>query len=260
MISSTGSLVIFSVGLPSPTFSPVIGLIVVGVVIVLVPFLPFCTTRSSPGFKSGLNLRFLSKGMSSVFVSGSPAFGPYFVILSFGSLTISPVSGFLIPGFPGISSLLSTGALGSNTSLCPGLTSSPPKWTISSTGSLVIFSVGLPPSLGVVIVLVPFSPFCTTRSSPGFKSGSNSRFVSKGMSSVFVSGWTSGLSELLLIRTNRCAWFKFNSFNDFPEVLSNVDFSLLYVGTPVSKPSCWAFKSTTLSHTSSASACWSDEL
>ncbi len=102
-------------------------MIVVGVVIVLVPFSPFCTTRSSPGFKSGLNLRFVSKGMSSVFVSGSPAFGPYFVILSFGSLTVSPVSGFLIPGFPGISSLLSTGALGSNTSLCPGLISSPPK-------------------------------------------------------------------------------------------------------------------------------------
>ena len=208
--------------------------------------------------------------MSSVFLSGSPAFGPYFVILSFGSLTVSPVSGFLIPGFPGISSLLSTGALGSNTSLCPGLISSPPNSAISSTGSLVIFSVGLPSptfspvigliNVGVVIVLVPFSPFCTTRSSPGFKSGSNSRFLSKGMSSVFVSGWTSGLSELLLIRTNRCAWFKFNSFNDFPEVLSNVDFSLLYVGTPVSKPSCWAFKSTTLSHTSSASACWSDEL
>jgi hypothetical protein len=37
-----------------------------------------------------------------------------------------PVSGFLIPGLPGTSSLLPFGAFGSNSSLWPGLISSPP--------------------------------------------------------------------------------------------------------------------------------------
>ena len=40
-------------------FSPVNGLIVVGVVVVFSPVCPSCVTFSSPGFKSGLNSRFL---------------------------------------------------------------------------------------------------------------------------------------------------------------------------------------------------------
>ena len=108
----------FSVDLPSPTFSPVIGLTNIGVVIVFVPGSPFCLTRSSPGFKSGLNTRFLSNGISSVDVIGLPTFGPYFVTSSTGGVTTSPVSGFLTPGLPGTSVLLSTtGAFGSNSSL-----------------------------------------------------------------------------------------------------------------------------------------------
>ena len=126
MISSTGCFVISSVGSPSPTFSPVNGFLVVGVVIVFVPGSPFCLTRSSPGFKSGLNSRFLSNGISSVDVIGSPSTGPYFVTSSTGGVTTSPVSGFLTPGLPGTSSWLPFGAFGSNSSLWPGLISSPP--------------------------------------------------------------------------------------------------------------------------------------
>ncbi len=57
---------------------------------------------------------------------GSPSTGPYFVTSSTGGVTVSPVSGFLTPGLPGISSTLSFGAFGSNSSLWPGLISSPP--------------------------------------------------------------------------------------------------------------------------------------
>nr|WP_324754697.1 cell wall anchor protein [Staphylococcus hominis] len=117
IISSTGSFVISSVGSPSPTFSPVNGFFVVGVVIVFSPFSPFCTTFSVPGARSGLNSRFLSNGISSFSMIGSPSTGPYFVTSSTGGVTTSPVSGFLIPGLPGTSSSLPFGAFGSNSSL-----------------------------------------------------------------------------------------------------------------------------------------------
>ena len=39
---------------------------------------------------------------------GLPTFGPYFVTSSTGGVTTSPVSGFLTPGLPGTSVLLST--------------------------------------------------------------------------------------------------------------------------------------------------------
>ncbi len=108
---------ISSVGSPSPTFSPVNGFFVVGVVIVFSPFSPFCTTFSVPGARSGLNSRFLSNGISSFSMIGSPSTGPYFVTSSTGGVTTSPVSGFLIPGLPGTSSSLPFGAFGSNSSL-----------------------------------------------------------------------------------------------------------------------------------------------
>ncbi len=117
MISSTGSFVTSSVGSPSPTFSPVIGFTVIGVVVVFSPGCPSCVTFSSPGFKSGLNSRFFSNGISSLVTSGSPAFGPCFVTSSTGGVTTSPVSGFLIPGLPGTSSVSPTGKFGSNSSL-----------------------------------------------------------------------------------------------------------------------------------------------
>ena len=83
----------FSVDLPSPTFSPVIGLTNIGVVIVL--FLVHLLFNALfTGFKSGLNTRFLSNGISSVDVIGLPTFGPYFVTSSTGGVTTSPVSGF----------------------------------------------------------------------------------------------------------------------------------------------------------------------
>nr|WP_324754699.1 cell wall anchor protein [Staphylococcus hominis] len=110
---------ISSVGSPSPTFSPVNGFFVVGVVVVFSPFSPFCTTSSVPGFKFGSNSRFLSNGISSFSMIGSPSTGPYFVTSSTGGVTTSPVSGFLIPGLPGTSSSLPFGAFGSNSSLCP---------------------------------------------------------------------------------------------------------------------------------------------
>ena len=116
----------FSVDLPSPTFSPVIGLTNIGVVMVFVPGSPFWTTFSVPGAKFGSNSRFLSNGISSVDVIGSPSTGPYFVTSSTGGVTTSPVSGFLTPGLPGTSSWLPFGAFGSNSSLWPGLISSPP--------------------------------------------------------------------------------------------------------------------------------------
>ncbi len=61
-------------------------------------------TFSVPGAKSGLNLRSFSNGISSFSTIESPFTGPYFVTLSTGGLTTSPVSGFLIPGLPGTSS------------------------------------------------------------------------------------------------------------------------------------------------------------
>ena len=132
VISST---VIFSVGSPSPTFSPVNGFLVVGVVIVLF-LVHFCLTRSSPGFKSGLNSRFLSNGISSVDVIGSPSTGPYFVTSSTG--------GGLLRLYQDFNSwftwnVLLASAFGSNSSLWPGLISSPPYSVISSTGCFVIF-------------------------------------------------------------------------------------------------------------------------
>ena len=42
--------------------------------------------------------------------------------------------------------------------------------------------------VGVVIVFSPFSPFWTTFSVPGFKFGSNSRFLSNGISSLSTIG------------------------------------------------------------------------
>ena len=85
--------------------------------IVFSPFLPCWTTSSSPGFKFGSNSRFVSYGISSLSTIGSPSTGPYFVTSSTGGVTVSPVSGFLTPGLPGISSTLSLGASGSNSSL-----------------------------------------------------------------------------------------------------------------------------------------------
>ncbi len=127
------------------------------------------TTFSVPGAKFGSNSRFLSNGISSVDVIGSPSTGPYFVTSSTGGVTTSPVSGFLTPGLPGTSSWLPFGAFGSNSSLWPGLISSPPYSVISSTGCFVIFSVGSPSPtfspvngflvVGVVIVFVPGPPF-----------------------------------------------------------------------------------------------------
>ena len=108
-------------------------------------------------------IRVLSNGISSVDVIGSPSTGPYFVTSSTGGVTTSPVSGFLTPGLPGTSSWLPFGAFGSNSSLWPGLISSPPYSVISSTGCFVTFSVGSPSPtfspvngflvVGVVIVL-----------------------------------------------------------------------------------------------------------
>ena len=117
---------ISSVGVPLSTTSSVNGFFVVGVVIVFSPFSPFCTTSSVPGARSGSNSRFVSYGISSLSTIGSPSTGPYFVTSSTGGVTVSPVSGSLTPGLPGISSTLSFGAFGSNSSLWPGLISSPP--------------------------------------------------------------------------------------------------------------------------------------
>ena len=140
MISSTGCFVIFLL-VHFANFSPVNGFLVVGVVIVL--FLVHLFERLSvPGAK--FDHVFLSNGISSVDVIGSPSTGPYFVTSSTGGVTTSPVSGFLTPGLPGTSSWLPFGAFGSNSSLWPGLISSPPYSVISSTGCFVIFSVGSP--------------------------------------------------------------------------------------------------------------------
>ena len=179
---------ISSVGSPSPTFSPVNGFFVVGVVVVFSPFSPFCTTSSVPGFKFGSNSRFLSNGISSLSTIGSPSTGPYFVTSSTGGVISSFVSGFLTPGLPGISSTLSLGASGSNTSLWPCGTFSGAKCTISSTAFFVTSVVGSPRSttspvsgstlVGVVVVDSPSSPFCTiTSGEPGSRVGSNSRIV-----------------------------------------------------------------------------------
>ena len=179
---------ISSVGSPSPTFSPVNGFFVVGVVVVFSPFSPFCTTSSVPGFKFGSNSRFLSNGISSFSMIGSPSTGPYFVTSSTGGVTTSPVSGFLIPGLPGTSSSLPFGAFGSNSSLWPCGTASGAKCTISSTAFFVTSVVGSPRSttspvsgstlIGVVVVDSPSSPFCTiTSGEPGSRVGSNSRIV-----------------------------------------------------------------------------------
>ena len=128
----------FSVGSPSPTFSPVSGFLVVGVVIVL--FLVRLFGLLSLYLALSLDqIRVLSNGISSVDVIGSPSTGPYFVTSSTGGVTTSPVSGFLTPGLPGTSSWLPFGAFGSNSSLWPGLISSPPYSVISSTGCFVIF-------------------------------------------------------------------------------------------------------------------------
>ena len=133
----------FSVGSPSPTFSPVSGFLVVGVVIVL--FLVHLFGLLSLYLALSLDqIRVLSNGISSVDVIGSPSTGPYFVTSSTGGVTTSPVSGFLTPGLPGTSSWLPFGAFGSNSSLWPGLISSPPYSVISSTGCFVISSVGSP--------------------------------------------------------------------------------------------------------------------
>ncbi len=72
----------------------------------LLTFCPSLVTFSVPGAKSGLNLRSFSNGISSFSTIESPFTGPYFVTLSTGGLTTSPVSGFLIPGLPGTSSSL----------------------------------------------------------------------------------------------------------------------------------------------------------
>ncbi len=186
------------VGSPSPTFSPVNGFLVVGVVVVFSPFLPGCFTCSVPGGKSGLNSRFVSNGIGSFVTIGSPGTGPCFVTLSTGGVTISPVFGFLTPGVPGTSSVSPTGKFGSNSSRCPGGTASPPYSMISSVGGVVISVVGSPSPtfspvngffvVGVVVVFSPFLPGCFTCSVPGGKSGLNSRFVSNGIGSFVTIG------------------------------------------------------------------------
>ncbi|CUC61064.1 Uncharacterised protein [Staphylococcus aureus] len=101
---------------PLLIISPVNGFFSVGVVIVFSPFCPSLVTFSVPGAKSGLNLRSFSNGISSFSTIESPFTGPYFVTLSTGGLTTSPVSGFLIPGLPGTSSFSPVGNFGSNSS------------------------------------------------------------------------------------------------------------------------------------------------
>ncbi len=200
-ISSTGAFVTSSCALPTPTFSPVIGLTRIGVVIVFSPGRPSCFTFSVPGAKLGLNSRFFSNGISSVVTCGFPSFGPYFVISSTGGVTISPVSGFFTPGWPGTSSFSPTGTFGSNSSLWFCGISSPPNSTISSTGAFVTSSCALPTPtfspvigltrIGVVIVFSPGRPSCFTFSVPGAKLGLNSRFFSNGISSVVTCGFPS---------------------------------------------------------------------
>ncbi len=102
---------------PLLIISPVNGFFSVGVVIVFSPFCPSLVTFSVPGAKSGLNLRSFSNGISSFSTIESPFTGPYFVTLSTGGLTTSPVSGFLIPGLPGTSSFSPVGNFGSNSFL-----------------------------------------------------------------------------------------------------------------------------------------------
>ncbi len=101
---------------PLLIISPVNGFFSVGVVVVFSPFCPSLVTFSVPGAKSGLNLRSFSNGISSFSTIESPFTGPYFVTLSTGGLTTSPVSGFLIPGLPGTSSFSPVGNFGSNSS------------------------------------------------------------------------------------------------------------------------------------------------
>ncbi len=101
---------------PLLIISPVNGFFSVGVVIVFSPFCPSLVTFSVPGAKSGLNLRSFSNGISSFSTIESPFTGPYFVTLSTGGLTTSPVSGFLIPGLPGTSSFSPVGNFGSKSS------------------------------------------------------------------------------------------------------------------------------------------------
>ena len=198
MISFVGGVVISVTGSPSPTFSPVNGFFVVGVVVVFSPSLPGCFTRSVPGGKSGLNSLVVSYGIGSFVTIGSPGTGPCFVTLSTGGVTISPVFGFLIPGFPGTSSVSPTGKFGSNSSLCPGGTSSPPYSMISFVGGVVISVTGSPSPtfspvngffvVGVVVVFSPSLPGCFTRSVPGGKSGLNSLDVSYGIGSFVTIG------------------------------------------------------------------------
>ncbi len=114
--SLIGSFVISSFDSPLLIISPVNGFFSVGVVIVFSPFCPSLVTFSVPGAKSGLNLRSFSNGISSFSTIESPFTGPYFVTLSTGGLTTSPVSGFLIPGLPGTSSFSPVGNFGSNSS------------------------------------------------------------------------------------------------------------------------------------------------
>ncbi len=109
---------------PLLIISPVNGFFSVGVVIVFSPFCPSLVTFSVPGAKSGLNLRSFSNGISSFSTIESPFTGPYFVTLSTGGLTTSPVSGFLIPGLPGTSSFSPVGNFGSNFLVLASLLSS----------------------------------------------------------------------------------------------------------------------------------------
>ena len=113
MISSTGSFVVFSVGSPLPTLSPVNGFFVVGVVIVFSPFSPFVRLLLYQVLILDQIHVFIKRNLFFSMI-GSPSTGPYFVTSSTGGVTTSPVSGFLIPGLPGTSSSLPFGAFGSN--------------------------------------------------------------------------------------------------------------------------------------------------
>ena len=114
-------------------FSPVNGFLVVGVVIVLF-WLPF---ELSLYLALSLDqIRVLSNGISSVDVIGSPSTGPYFVTSSTGGVTTSLS---IFNSWFTWNVLLATFRFGSNSSLWPGLISSPPYSVISSTGCFVTF-------------------------------------------------------------------------------------------------------------------------
>ena len=104
---------VFSVGSPLPTLSPVNGFFVVGVVIVFSPFSPFCTTSSVPGSNFGSNSRFYQTESLLFYDWIAINWTVFCYVIHWRCYNFSCIW-ILIPGLPGTSSSLPFGAFGSN--------------------------------------------------------------------------------------------------------------------------------------------------